>query len=270
MIDPIVNKELKQKFSPEGSPLRNMQLKLLDMLIWIDKICKENNIDYWISSGTCLGAIRHGGFIPWDDDVDIEMTFNNYIRFEKILDNMEKCPYILQSYSKDKNYFHSFSKLRNEKYPISESNEEDQLYKYKGIYIDIFIMTPKIPKLISKIGGYWWFKCRKIIQSNKLNKYITHYWLFPLGYYLIKPTLMLLSPKKKDEYSIIFGEGIWKTRKIVNIQKTTPIMFEGYQFLGPNNPEAYLRDIYGDYEVLKIYDQHTKNAIPCNNRRSSM
>ncbi|MDE6121888.1 MAG: LicD family protein, partial [Duncaniella dubosii] len=67
MIDPLIQQELRSRFNPDGSPLRSHQLLMLDMLKKIDRICAENNIKYWLSSGTCIGALRHGGFIPWDD-----------------------------------------------------------------------------------------------------------------------------------------------------------------------------------------------------------
>ena len=71
MID---NEALRERYNPEGSKLRNNQKELLNMLLDLDAICKEHNIEWWLSSGTLLGAARHEGFIPWDDDVDIVMT----------------------------------------------------------------------------------------------------------------------------------------------------------------------------------------------------
>ena len=65
------SEELKEKYNPDGSDTRRAQLRMLEMLHFIDDICKKNNIEYYINSGTLLGAVRHGGFIPWDDDLDI-------------------------------------------------------------------------------------------------------------------------------------------------------------------------------------------------------
>ena len=76
MIDKKLQQDLRERFSPEGSMLRKQQLRMLEILLYIDKVCKEHGIRYWLSSGTLLGAVRHGGFIPWDDDLDVEMMSN--------------------------------------------------------------------------------------------------------------------------------------------------------------------------------------------------
>ena len=71
-------------YNPEGSLLRRDQKELLSMLEVLEKICRENNIKWWLSSGTLLGAARHQGFIPWDDDVDLIMPRKEYERFLEI------------------------------------------------------------------------------------------------------------------------------------------------------------------------------------------
>ena len=69
---------LRQRFNPDGSLLRRQQMRMLEILLEVDKICKKHHIEYWLSSGTLIGAIRHKGFIPWDDDIDINITRENY------------------------------------------------------------------------------------------------------------------------------------------------------------------------------------------------
>ena len=69
MITDTLQNELRERYNPDGSILRKQQLRMLEMLQYIDFVCKKHNIRYWLCSGTLLGAVRHGGFIPWDDDV---------------------------------------------------------------------------------------------------------------------------------------------------------------------------------------------------------
>ena len=73
MIDPKLQAELRARFNPDGSDLREAQLRMLGLLKFLDDICKKNGLEYWLDSGTLIGAARHGGFIPWDDDVDVCM-----------------------------------------------------------------------------------------------------------------------------------------------------------------------------------------------------
>ena len=74
---------LRQRFNPDGSLLRRQQMRMLELLIEVDRICKKHNIKYWLGSGTLIGAARHKGFIPWDDDLDIEMLWDVLRWFRK-------------------------------------------------------------------------------------------------------------------------------------------------------------------------------------------
>lgn len=76
----------------------------LDILIYIDDICKQNNIRYYMMYGTLLGAVRHGGFIPWDDDIDISMPREDYNKLRSVLENDKESPYKLISLEHDKDY----------------------------------------------------------------------------------------------------------------------------------------------------------------------
>lgn len=151
MIDPKLQTELREKFNPDGSNLRNAQLRMLNILKYVDYVCKQNDIPYWLSSGTCLGAVRHGGFIPWDDDVDIEMLEEDYDRLITILENQKSDEFALQTHKLDKNFHYDFAKVRDKNSLIEEVSEIDKQYKYRGYFIDIF---PLIPSGSKKLH-YW-------------------------------------------------------------------------------------------------------------------
>ena len=77
--------------------LKQLQATMLEMLKLVDKICRENDIKYSLCSGTLLGAVRHKGFIPWDDDLDIRMTRDNYDKFLAVWDEIKPEGYALQN-----------------------------------------------------------------------------------------------------------------------------------------------------------------------------
>ncbi|MCI8838217.1 MAG: LicD family protein [Hungatella sp.] len=110
------------------------QEKLLDALKFYHEICCENNLRYYIIGGTFLGAIRHGGFIPWDDDIDVGMPRTDYRKFQKIMEHPIG-NYILETpQSKARDYIYNISKL----YDIRTTAVELNKFKTKrGIYLDV-------------------------------------------------------------------------------------------------------------------------------------
>jgi len=76
---------LREKYNSDDSILRKAQLRMLGMMVYVDKLCRENHLSYWLEGGTLLGAVRHKGFIPWDDDVDIYMPVEDARQLKKIV-----------------------------------------------------------------------------------------------------------------------------------------------------------------------------------------
>ena len=101
------------QYNPEGSTLRKMQLRILDILVEIDKVCRKHGIGYWIDFGTLLGAVRHGGFIPWDDDLDIAMTSEDFQKFLEIAPKELPPTLFLQTKSTDPSYNMPVNKVRD-------------------------------------------------------------------------------------------------------------------------------------------------------------
>ena len=101
MISQVQHESLRAKYSPEGSLLRRQQERMLEILCEIDRICKKHGIRYWLSSGTLIGAARHGGFIPWDDDLDIEMMREDYDRLMMVFPGELPATMALQTHDTD-------------------------------------------------------------------------------------------------------------------------------------------------------------------------
>ncbi len=123
--------------------LDKLHQTLVDILSEVIRVCNENDIPYFVDYGTLLGAIRHNGFIPWDDDIDITMLRDDYERFLKIAPKALKEGYILQHYSTDPGVPISLAKVRKN----GTKFVEEQFKKVKmhhGAYIDIFVLD-KIP-----------------------------------------------------------------------------------------------------------------------------
>ena len=121
-----------------GEQLRRLQLVELDILLELDRICRKNHIDYFLCGGTLLGAVRHGGFIPWDDDVDVGFFREDYERFCRIFqEQADSTKYFLQTWKTDRYYRWNYGKIRRLGTEYVRAGQEHMKYR-TGISIDIF------------------------------------------------------------------------------------------------------------------------------------
>lgn len=122
----------------EDKTIAAAQKVMLEILIEIHRICEENKITYWLEAGTLLGAVRHKGFIPWDDDCDVAMPRKDYEKFlkiaqEKLPDNM-----FLQTKKTDPEYPIPWAKIRKNGTTLIETGENGKENYHHGIFVDIF------------------------------------------------------------------------------------------------------------------------------------
>ena len=122
----------------ERLSLREVQLMQLELMRQIDRICKKHNIVYYVIAGSCLGAVRHRGFIPWDDDIDIAMMRSEYERFAKIFDEeFDTEKYFLQNYDSDKKFIPALSRICI-KGTFVDLKCEKHHKTCKNTYVDLF------------------------------------------------------------------------------------------------------------------------------------
>ena len=145
----------------ETQILRRVQLEQLEILKEIDRVCRENEIKYFLDSGTLIGAVRHEGFIPWDDDIDIGMLREDYEKFSKLAPKHLNKSYLWQSWKNDSSYALPFGKVRKRNTVYIE--EKSGITKNCGFYVDVFPFdyAPRTKKERTKLVNkrVFWARC---------------------------------------------------------------------------------------------------------------
>ncbi len=247
--------------------LSDTQEKLLEMLKWYDRFCRENNLRYYALGGTLLGAVRHGGFIPWDDDIDVGMPRPDYDRLASIMGAKVHDHYVLETaYSDDPEYCYPFCKL----YDTDTTIIENVRCKLKrGIYIDVFPVDGVGANREAGIAYYH-------SVARKSNLYLSRIAGIREGRSFLKNMavrVMGLIPdaiwnKKKQRIAIdracrrfdydqsLYGGnmlGNWGDREIVDMRyfgTPTEQPFEDMKLLCVEDYDSYLTSIYGDWRKL--------------------
>ncbi|BDU49688.1 LicD family protein [Haliovirga abyssi] len=257
-IDELFPDERKKYI--EMSKLRQIQLIELRIFKIFDYICKKNNIEYWRDWGNLLGAVRHKGFIPWDDDIDIGMTLENYQKMIEIFPKKLPKDIFFQTPKTDKNYDNIEGIKLRDRY--SNLNIDDKSPKiHNGIFIEVFPVY-KVPsnKILQKLQISLYrnlISCR-IEKGNKLklkvrrgiSKFITNFISFEkldekiLNMYKLTKNYMyrhaLHSSSKEVDY-YFSKDSIFPLKEIE---------YEGYKFRSVNDYDEYLKTAFGDYMKL--------------------
>ncbi len=227
---------------------------MLDILIEFDQICKKNNLTYWLDAGTLLGAIRHKGFIPWDDDIDVAMPRNDYNKFLKIYKKDLSSHLFLQTRESDPEFSLYYAKIRNTNTLFIEKQEKERNIKYnQGIFIDIF----PVNYINTKINHIYPF-LRRLGSFFTENRFYIKYFNLDLYKYYIK-----IFNKLHDQKNNFIRKGPEITSRLKNIEKKdifplNEVGFENLTFPAPYNYDKYLEEIYGDYMTLLPLEQREK------------
>ena len=252
------NEAFRQRFAPEGSLSWRHQKRLLEMMVWLDGVCRRHSIPYWLGSGTLLGAVRHGGFIPWDDDVDLEFRHEDYPRLiEALTKETEGTDYVLQTNATDPGYFFTYAKLRDRRSRLQEPTGYDRIFTYQGIYLDLFELE-YMPAALHWLSNRTFGRVYKVMKNPEYNaqqlvRKTSGILRFNQRY--VFPLLRILSrlfPSKLIRYSP--GIPFESTRDPKELFPLSTITFEGHSFSAPHDPEAYLRRMFGKWQQLPDLD----------------
>lgn len=246
------------KYNGQGTSMRKAQMRMLKVLVAIDKVCKTNNIPYWIDSGTLLGAVRHGGFIPWDDDADVCIERKNYKRLRECLVKELPKDIAFTDWTLDRNAPEKLGrvtdKLSDTHYFLFSAQKE------RGLCVDIFIMEPVIfnlKKMIDKFYGpvfrraHNFGKVQNISNYKRIIQKFISYILYPFAFGLVLfGRIMAKIVPSKTLLSSTYSSMSLTPHKISSIFPLSTISFEGYTFPAPGNVDEYLTELYGDYMKL--------------------
>lgn len=239
--------------------LRSLQLCELDLLKELDRICKKHGIAYFLGFGTALGAVRHQGFIPWDDDIDVMMPYTDYLLFQAVC-RTELPPHLFyQDWHTDPAYFLPWAKLRNSRTASLPPEMADYPINW-GVCIDIFPLFPVGKKEITswqrfKIKNIVFFTAKPINDAG-LGKY---YYENPLLRRLPKWLCRGLRNwfygrfcKTKMSPYLLFFTGVHTAAVYPSEWFAQPqeLPFEGIPFPAPADWDAYLTQTYGDYRKI--------------------
>lgn len=255
---------------------------LIEILDYVVSICEKNDLQYCLVYGSALGAYRHHGFIPWDDDMDIAMPRNDYQKFLSIMEKQKNGKYSLQNEKNEENYFLSFSKVRKNGTIFIEGIAEGK-YHNNGIYIDVFPLdfiknydnqAKKNRKRINyikhvlKIQG-----CPQLYKKKEgIAKFIADcVFSFPAWIMSNKKLLRILNnwmvtPTNLEQASYVAQYDESSEAAVMKKDIYFPLgecEFEGKMYKVPGNIREYLRRQYGDdyMELPPVEKRATHNPI---------
>lgn len=237
-----------------------LQDKILEIAVYIENFCTENDIDYCLMGGSALGAKRHGGFIPWDDDLDIFMTPDNYEKFrEKFKECGDHKNFYLQEYGKTKKGYVTVPKLRMNNTTYIEDLTKDWDI-HQGIFVDIFILHNCPDNTIKQLWQCFWAKCA-VVKGMSMRSYDRQTGLrkILLGISKFLPKKLMVDfalsqvyryrNEKSDYYCNFLGKAIYKKGlyKKIWFSKTEHIAFEKTELRVPTGLHEFLTERFGDY-----------------------
>lgn len=248
----------------------------LDMMKYLDKVCRDNHIKYFMVGGTLLGAVRHKGFIPWDDDIDIGMPREDFNKLKAILER-ENHFYKIAFFDTQKDYGYASPKMVDARttlidYKNGSGREES------SVFIDIFLFDGMADTKIGAFARYYFLRIFKkaifLSKRNFIMESVPKTILFAIpwalckmiGSYRISKIYHALSGKnsiEKKNYAAT-ASGVYGSKEVFFSEvfnSTVELPFEDCTLMAPGGYDCYLSSLYGDYMKLPPEEKRVSNHM---------
>lgn len=260
--------------------LEKVQKILLGYLLEIDRICRKHNIKYFLAGGTLLGAIRHHGFIPWDDDADVMMLREDYDRFQQVVQQELPDNVFMQIPSTEKGNYNPFTKLRINDTMFATEFTGHFMDMHNGIFFDVLSHD--------KTGNHKWSQKLHLMVTMLSRSIVFNKWgntdiksggnhpiickIVDKAKYLVPMRFALWAQNRsleffKNKKSDYLYDGMGRNLKRGSfpakwLEEAVYVDFEGYKFPVPKEYDKYLTYLYGDYmQMIPVSQRRTSHSI---------
>lgn len=260
----------------QDASVKDVQNKIYDVMLYVHKLCKNNNIKYFLSGGTLLGAVRHKGFIPWDDDADIMFLREDYERFLQAASKDNDARFKIGSIRNDVNWTRPWARVWDSKTIVEFDSISDSAI---GVYVDILPIDGLPDGMMAfKLFNYrikWLNTLRNAAMRTSFVEGEKHRFIKKIiglfakrhsAYHYASKVDRLCASYKNNKSNFcgvsVLSHYMEKERFSEKcFEKTVEMDFEGSRFMCPSGYDAYLRQLYGDYMVLPPLEKQKSEHI---------